>query len=440
MTHSPHPLRWLPPFLVGVCAATAAEVAVGLLLYGGPGLMRSLTTVLSVEAGALGVGFFTAPTVRPDLVDALRRRWLFTLVAFLVATLFSAFWSVVELVGGSSLGQGLGLALLAALPLYASGALLGAMGTVADGDPGRRSRDVGGPAALGAALGFAATGASFPQVFTPASLLLMCLVLLSAGGLVYGSVLDTRLRVHVRARRPSPLGDVRVEDRHLLSRDQAARILLEGDHVRRWLPLGDDAGDGWDVEVFLGLVDGGSGQGSVLLVGGGASSLPRAILREHPGFQVDVVERSHPVVELGREHLDTGLGEGADPRLDLRVGNPEDATAQLPGPHHVVMVDTAALAPQGGAAALSSRHRRDLATGVHAEGALVLGPLPIVAGGWAFPEGWSHGRYVRRLPEGLGGLGVCLALDQEILVGSPDAGRVWPDALGPFRRVVEPAP
>lgn len=412
----------------------------GLLLYGGPGLMRSLTTVLSVEAGALGVGFFTAPASRPDLVDALRRRWLFTLVAFLVATLFSAFWSVVELVGGSSVGQGLGLAFLAALPLYASGALLGAMGTVADGDPGRRSREVGGPAALGAALGFAATGASLPQVFTPASLLLICLVLLSAGGLVYGSVLDNRLRVHVRARRPSPLGDVRVEDRQLLARDQAARILLEGEHVRRWLPLGDDVGDRWDLAAFLELVDGGTGQGSVLLVGGGASSLPRTILREHPGFRVDVVERSHAVVELGREHLDTGMGQGVDPRLDLRVGNPDDATAELPGPYHVVMVDTAALAPQGGAATLSARHRKDLAAGVHPDGALVLGPLPIEAGGWTFPEGWSHGRYVRGLPEGLGALGVCLAPNQEILVGSPDAGRVWPLELGAFARVVEPAP
>lgn len=440
MTPAAHPLRWLPPFLVGVCAATAAEVAVGLLLYGGPGLMRSLTAVLAVEAGALGVGFLTAPTHRPDLVDALRRRWLFTLVVFLVATVFSAFWSVVELVGGSALGQGLGLGFLAALPLYATGALLGAMGTAADAEAGQRGRAVGGPAALGAALGFAATGASLPQVFAPASLLMVCLVLLSAGGLVYGSVLDTRIRVHVRARRPSPLGDVRVEDRHLLSRDQAARLLLEGDHVRRWSALGEEMGDPWDVALVRGLMEAHHEPASLLLVGGGASSLPRAVLREYPEFRVDVVERSHAVLELGREHLETALGEGADVRIGLRVGNPEDATTDLHGPYALVLVDTAALAPQGGASALSARHRSGLLGSVQPEGVLALGPLRVEAGGWIFPEGWSVRRYVRGLPEGLGGLGLFLAADEEIVAGSPDVHRLWPDRIGTFTRVGEPAP
>ncbi|GMV04983.1 MAG: hypothetical protein AMXMBFR53_12630 [Gemmatimonadota bacterium] len=440
MTSSPHPFRWLPPFLVGVSAATAAEVAVGLLLYGGPGLMRSLTAVLAVEAGALGVGFLTAPGPRPDLVDALRRRWLFTLVAFLLATLFSAFWSVVELVGGTALGQGLGLGFLAALPLYAAGSLLGAMGTLAQTAPDGSGAGVGGAAALGAALGFGATGASLPQVFTPASLLLMCLVLLSAGGLVYGSVLDTRLRIHVRARRPSGLGDVRVEDRHLLSRDHAARVLMEGDFVRRWVMLGEEAGDAWDLAAYRALLDVGSPGASVLYVGGGGSPLPRTALWEHPDVRVDVVERSHPVVELGREHMETGLYGGPDGRLGIWIGNAEDALGSLEGRYALVLVDTCALAPQGGVSSMSHRHRAVVLERVAEGGVLVLGPASPESGSWDFPEGWSTCRYARPVPDGVGGLGIPLPESEVILVGSPAPHRTWPEALGGFRRAEAAVP
>ncbi|HSG47824.1 MAG TPA: hypothetical protein VLA43_08445, partial [Longimicrobiales bacterium] len=162
-----HPLRWLPPFVLGVCTATVAEVAAGLLLYAGPGLMRSLTTILSVEVLALALGVIAAPGRRPDVVESLRRRWLFCLLAFMGATLFSAFWSVVQAVGGTSLGQGLGLAFLAGLPMYALGGVLGAMANVAAAEPGERPGTVGGAALLGAALGFVGTGASLPQVLTP---------------------------------------------------------------------------------------------------------------------------------------------------------------------------------------------------------------------------------------------------------------------------------
>jgi hypothetical protein len=123
-------LRWAPPLLVGICGACAAEVAVGLLLYAGPGFMRSLTTVLAVEAGALGAGLWTAPSPRPDLVEAVRRRWMVCLVAFVIAALFSAFWSLVQTVGGSPLGQGLGLAFTAGLPLYSCGTVLGGLSSV----------------------------------------------------------------------------------------------------------------------------------------------------------------------------------------------------------------------------------------------------------------------------------------------------------------------
>lgn len=439
MTPTSHPFRWLPPFLVGVCAATAAEVAVGLLLYGGPGLMRSLTTVLAVEAAALGLGFMTAPPARPDLLDALRRRWLFALGVFLLATLFSAFWSVVELVGGSALGQGLGLGLLAALPLYAAGGLLGAMGSALGSDASVRPGAVGGPAALGAALGFAATGASLPQVFTPASLLLVCLVLLSAGGLVYGSILDSQIRVHVRARRPSPLGDVRVEDRHLLARDLSVRILAEGEHIRRWSSLAEDAPEGWDARAVRSLGEAsGCTDGDVLMIGGGASPLARALVREHATRRVDVAERSGHVLELGREHLDTGLDPSGDGRLGVRVGSAEDVLDGLPGPYAVVVMDTSALAPLGGVEGLSRRVKAAVEARVGVGGFLVLGPRPGRTGGWSFPEGWSRARYLRSPGGGLGALGDGVGEDEVVDAASPRTDFPWPDALGDFARVPEP--
>ena len=39
---------WVPPLLVGVCVGICAEVAAGILLYAGNGLMRSVSTVLVV--------------------------------------------------------------------------------------------------------------------------------------------------------------------------------------------------------------------------------------------------------------------------------------------------------------------------------------------------------------------------------------------------------
>lgn len=432
MKRARHPLRWLPPFVVGVSAATGAEVSVGLLLYGGPGLVRSLTTVLAVEAAALGAGLWTAPAARLDLVESLRTRWLFCLVAFLVATLFAAFWTMVEAVGGTALGQGLGLAFLAALPLYAVGGVIGAMGAIAEKDGEGGARWVGGTAALGAALGFAATGASLPQVFTPASLLLVCLVLLSGGGLVYGSVLEARVRVHVRARRASPLGEVRVEDRHLVARDRYARVLLEAGHVRRWSLLKEDAPEPWDVAALTALA-GRDGAGKVLLLGGGASTVPRVALQRYPEVRTEVVERSQPVLELAREHLETALHDAADDRVRVRVGNLEDEPLAGALGFGVVVLDTAALAFQGGIPSLSARLRGCILESVSPQGHLVLGPLEPAPGSWEFPAAWVRGRYTRASPPDLSELGSGLPEDEVVWIGTPSSGEL-PDRFGGFVR------
>lgn len=444
MSGRSHPFGWLPPFLVGVCAASAAEIAVGLLLYAGPGLMRSLNTVLAVEAGALAVGLWSAPRPRPDLLDSLRRRWLFCLAAFLAATLFSAFWSAVQSVGGSGLSQGLGLAFLAGLPLYACGGVLGSMATAAASDPEGRVGAVGAAAAIGGALGFAATGVSLPQVLTPASLFLVCLVLLSGGGLIYGAVLDTRLRVHIRAMRPSVLGpgNVTVEERHLLARDQAARLLLEGGCVRRWETLGDGDRVSWDAAAHDGFRPAGDGPYRVLVVGGGASSLPRRAVHEHPTVRVDVLERSGAVLEMAREHFETGLFGESEGRVTVRVGNLDDLVTGEVGPYDLVVLDAASLAPIGGLKALSSSARSALLGALASGGVFVLGPALVEEDAWLFPEGWRTARYTRSMPIQLDGLGVCLP-DSELLIIGTRAGTeetsLWPEALEGFSLEVESA-
>lgn len=179
----------MPALMVGAAGAIAAEVAVAILLYAGPGLMRSLTTVLAVEAAALAAGLRTMPAQSADLLSSIRRRWLFSLCAFMAAALFGTSWSMFEVVGGGRLGQGLGLALLAGLPLFAYGAVLAGMSAASLADTSGRLRPPAPAAAFGAALGFVATGLLLPRAPIPASLLVGCLVLLSGSGMVYGAVL-----------------------------------------------------------------------------------------------------------------------------------------------------------------------------------------------------------------------------------------------------------
>jgi hypothetical protein len=393
MSERPERFEWLPPFIMGACGAVVAEIAVVLLLYTGPGLMRSLTTVITVEAGALGVGLWTAPGPRPDLVEALRRRILFCLLTFLGATLFGAFWSFVGTVGGTALGQGLGLAVLAALPLYACGGVLGTMGELNPSDA--RRPGVGASACLGGAFGLAASGVLLPRVLTPASLLLVCIVLISSAGLVYSTVLERRLRVRVRARRPSSGGVVRVEDRHLPARDLAVRLLFEGDALRRWVSLSDGPLPTWDLVVFRSLPRAREGPLRVLLVGGGGSPLPRAALEEHRSAVVDVLERSAVIVEIGREHLDTGLPSHGEGRIRLSVGNIDDLTSRLTDGFDLILVDTASFEAVGGLAGLSAAARRTLFARLATGGVLALGPYPPAPGTWSFPDGWTTSRYRR---------------------------------------------
>jgi hypothetical protein len=382
-------LGWVPPLLVGACAAIAAEVALGILLYGGPGLARSLTTVLGVEGTAFAAGLWSAPSPGPELVERLRKWWLFCLATFMGAAIFGTSWSVVQDLGGGRVGQGLGLAVLAGLPLYACGAVIGGMGSVGASEPASVSRGRGASVAFGAGLGFVMTGVLLPRAPVPASLLVACLVLLSAAGMVYGVVLGARPQVEIRASKPSAGVEVRVEDRRPGPVDPTTRYLFEGEHVRRRASLNEEPVVPWDVAVAKAMLPAGDDPWRTLVIGGGASALPRTILGEHPSATVEVLERNEAVLELARDHFDTGASDDGS-RVRVRVGNIEDLLADLSGPYDLVLVDTAALAPLGGVAGLSRAATSALYAALEGRGAVVWGPVGSEAPAGEPADAWRH--------------------------------------------------
>lgn len=460
MTRRSPRLEWAPPLLVGASAAVVAEVAMSVLLYGGAGFVRSLTTVLAVEGLAFAGGLWSGPTDGPDLVDRVRRRWLLCLFTFIAASLFGMAWSLFPEVSAGGLGQGAGLALLAAVPLYSAGTVLGGMSVVAASDPGERLAAPGPSAAVGAALGFVLTGFLLPRVPLPASLVLACLVLLSLGGMIYGGVLAARTDVRVLAARPGRGSDVRVQERRTPIDGVAVRELLEGAVARRWVGLDGPASEPWDVSVVRALMPGTRGPGGgqpgahpaghgaegasveqprhategfrVLLVGGGSSTVPATVLGLHPSASVDVLERTAAVVELGREHFDTGLSTGREDRSSVAVGNLDDGIVACDGGYDVIVLDAAALAPIGGVAGLSTMARRRLPGLLRPGGTLAWGSD---ATGFTVQDaaaGWRSRRYRRPVRHRAD-----VEFETVVLVQRDDGER-WTPVVGGFKEVPNP--
>lgn len=177
--------RWIPPFLVGFAAAMVGEVAIGLLLYSGEGLLRALTIILATEMGALALGLAVAPRLSDcATVEALRRRWLVCLVAFLLAAGYTTAWTLRSGQVATPVMQAMGLTLLGGLPFYAAGNLLGAMAGLGRLLPRTRTR-VGTAAAMGATLGILSGGYAVPRLSAP-SVLFFLMVTLSGAALIQG--------------------------------------------------------------------------------------------------------------------------------------------------------------------------------------------------------------------------------------------------------------
>ncbi|CAN5819892.1 hypothetical protein BH23GEM11_BH23GEM11_12600 [soil metagenome] len=181
------PLRGsAPAFLVGTALAIGTQVGAGLLLYGGPGLLPALSVILATATVSLALGLASGGQ---GSVEEARRAWLLLLLAFTAAAIFSGGWQIFRGFGARALTQGLGLALLVALPLYIGGRLLGNLGSPASG-----SRAPGPPALVGGAVGLLLLGHLFFPALSPTAVLLLCVVAVSGGALSHGWLLDEVIR------------------------------------------------------------------------------------------------------------------------------------------------------------------------------------------------------------------------------------------------------
>ncbi len=173
----------LPPLLLGTSLAASSELAAGLLLYTGEGMVRALSVILSILLASLGVGIWSGIHDDGPVVSTLRRRWLFIFLAYILAAVYAAGWGFLVERTARGLSQGLGLAILGALPMYAGGALLGVMSREAR----QRMTRPAAPfalAALGAGAGSLAVGIFAGSRIIPPSFLLLCLVLLSGASFI----------------------------------------------------------------------------------------------------------------------------------------------------------------------------------------------------------------------------------------------------------------
>ncbi len=165
-----------------------AEIAAGLLLYEGPGLLRATTIVLAMEAGAVGMGLNSAARVPTEHVPGrLRRRLHLTLVSLGLAGVFTWAWDMVGGFSSAAGGQGLGLAFLAALPLYLGGSALGLVCRDGARDAPAGTLSCGGPAMLGACTGFLLYGLLLVPRISPPVLVLLCMAALSGAALIHGA-------------------------------------------------------------------------------------------------------------------------------------------------------------------------------------------------------------------------------------------------------------
>lgn len=178
----------LAAFLIGGVMGVMAEMAAGLILYEGSGLLRATTVVLTTEAAAAGAGLLLAARVPADeLSRHLRRHLHLTLVTLGLAGIVTSLWGYLGGLSEVPGGQAAALALLAALPLYMAGSVLGLVCRAGERDAEGGTVAGGGPALLGAATGFLIYGLFLISRLAPPVLVLLCMAAVSGAALLVGS-------------------------------------------------------------------------------------------------------------------------------------------------------------------------------------------------------------------------------------------------------------
>jgi len=349
--------------------AGAAEMSAGLLLYSEEGFLPALTLILTVETGALALGLWSGSVSgHPEAVESLRRRWLFALVTFAIAAAFSTGLTFLGQIFTGGIGQGLGLAFLGGLPLFALGCLLGGMTGSTESSVGR----VGLPAVVGVAVGFLLTGGFLLPNMAPYTLYLLCLTALSGGALLHGWVLDARISTQVVEDEWTPRGLVRVEDRVRAGGGEGVRVILEGGRLRGAETTEGSSGRAWENGVLAALEGEAGDPSPVLYLGGGSGTLARDLLGAFPGLQLLVVEGTEALVSLARKHFQPVERWG---EVQVRVGEPWRVLNELEGPFALVLLDSGFLPSLGPLPDIGEDRWAALASLAGSQGRVVLGGL-----------------------------------------------------------------
>ncbi len=362
-------LGGVPTLLVGVAMAGATEMSASLLLYSSDGFLPALTLILTVESSAFALGLWTGGyTSDREEVDGLRRRWTFVLISFATAAAFSAGMSFWGQFFRGGIGQGLGLAFLGSLPLFALGSLLGGLG-------GRVGSSLPNPAvhtAVGVALGFLLTGGLLLPNLAPYTYFLVLLTLLSAGAMVHGWVLDRSPLTVVLEEVETRRGLLRVEERGGEEGATSVRVILEGERVRGVERSRDGKGREWEHAVLAALEGEGRTPASALLLGGGSGVMARLLMGAFPDIRVVVLEESEALVRLARKHFLPFPGWDS---VQLLAGEGTWALDRLEGPFPLVLVDMEGLPSYGGIPALNRRDWTRLTELAGSAGQVVLGGM-----------------------------------------------------------------
>lgn len=386
-------LQWLPPTILGAALASATLIAAGLLLYGGPGLMRALTVVLATLLVSLGFGLAVGRREgRGDPVEGLRRWWLFLLVTFTTAAFFSAMWEGFRGFGAGALSQAAGLAVLGALPLFAGGGVLGSSSRLPV------DRDVGGAALAvfvlaGAATGVLLMGFLLFARLSPAAILLVCVVGLSGAALVQGQVLDRMVMVRplfsgeAEAKQDRPKREGVWVEAWVRDGDEGSSVaIVEGGRLR--CLIGNDGGPVFPLDRFLveGLETWGGGGGKVMVMGVGGAHLAWRCCQGRDGMRPESVvlaDADGTILDAILAHV----GPPGEPEedegtpLELRKASVGEMLGGRsggglsPSTFDMIFLDTLALAPHPEDFAFPSGSLVRLRESLRPGGVLVVAPL-----------------------------------------------------------------
>lgn len=190
--------RWPRPLAaagVGFALGAGLLAAGALLLYGDRGFLGSAASLVAVALVSLAAGLWVgAPDGPPPGHRRVLGRWMFGVVALVIASFVATFWLRWEWLQSSRWGGPVALVLLLAEPAYAAGALLAGLEARRRawlGDrwyalrrPGGRAGGVAVPAILGAGIGAALAGGWLIPGFPPGAVFMGLALLVTAAGTV----------------------------------------------------------------------------------------------------------------------------------------------------------------------------------------------------------------------------------------------------------------